>query len=142
MPWRLPWTRRVFDEDDLRGEIRSHLKMAPHDGVADGADPRGAQLCSLKEFGNHAPTRRAAEMVTGNYFQVLGVRAQRGRTLLPSDEIATGRHPVVVISDSLWRRDFEADPAIVGKMIEINSYPMTVVGITDPAFHGTTVVND
>ena len=83
-----------------------------------------------------------AEIVTGNYFQVLGVRAQRGRTLLPSDEIATGRHPVVVISDSLWRRDFEADADIVGKTIEINSYPMTVVGITDPAFHGTTVVYD
>ncbi|HMB81476.1 MAG TPA: ADOP family duplicated permease, partial [Vicinamibacterales bacterium] len=83
-----------------------------------------------------------AEIVTGNYFQVLGVRAQRGRTLLPSDEIATGRHPVVVISDSLWRRDFEADPGIIGRTIEINSYPMTVVGITDPAFHGTTVVYD
>ena len=57
------------------------------------------------------------ELVTGNYFRVLGVRAERGRTLLPSDEIAPGRHPVVVISDGLWRRDFNADPNIVGKTI-------------------------
>jgi macrolide transport system ATP-binding/permease protein len=83
-----------------------------------------------------------AELVTGNYFQVLGVRAERGRTLLPSDEIAPGRHPVIVLSDGLWRRDFGADPDIVGKTVEINNYPLTVVGVADPAFHGTTVVYD
>jgi predicted permease len=82
------------------------------------------------------------ELVTGNYFQVLGVRAQAGRTLLPSDETAPGGHPVVVISDTLWRRDFEADPAIVGKTIELNNDRLTVVGVTDPSFHGTTVVYD
>ena len=83
-----------------------------------------------------------AELVTGNYFQVLGVRAERGRTLLPSDEVAPGRHPVIVLSDGLWRRDFGADPDIVGKTVEINDYPLTVVGVADPTFHGTTVVYD
>jgi len=82
------------------------------------------------------------EIVTGNYFQILGVRAARGRTLLPSDEIAPGRHPVIVLSDGLWRRDFAADPNIVGKTVEINNYPLTVVGVADPTFHGTTVVYD
>jgi predicted permease len=83
-----------------------------------------------------------AEIVTGNYFQVLGVRAQRGRTLLPSDEVAPGGHPVVVISDGLWRRDFGGDPGIVGTTIEINNYRLTIVGVADAAFHGTTVVYD
>jgi len=82
------------------------------------------------------------ELVTGNYFQILGVRAGRGRTLLPSDEIAPGRHPVVVLSDGLWRRDFAADPDIVGKTLEINNDFLTVVGVADPSFHGTTVVYD
>ena len=82
------------------------------------------------------------EIVTGNYFQVLGVRAERGRTLLPSDEIAPGRHPVIVLSDGLWRRDFAADPDIVGKTVEINNYLLTIVGVADPTFHGTTVVYD
>ena len=82
------------------------------------------------------------ELVTGNYFKVLGVRAQLGRTLLPSDEIAPGRHPVVVISDGLWRRDFSADPDIVGKTIEINNNVLTVVGVADPTFHGTIVSYD
>ena len=83
-----------------------------------------------------------AELITGNYFQVLGVRAQLGRVILPSDEIAPGRHPVVVISDGLWRRDFAADPGIVGRTVEINNTPLTVVGVADASFHGTTVVYD
>jgi predicted permease len=79
------------------------------------------------------------EIVTGNYFQVLGVRAQLGRTLLPSDEVVPGGHPVVVISDGLWRRDFGADPAIVGQTVAVNNVPLTIVGVADPAFHGTIV---
>jgi macrolide transport system ATP-binding/permease protein len=82
------------------------------------------------------------ELVTGNYFQVLGVRAGLGRTLLPSDEIAAGRHPVVVLNDGLWRREFGADPGIIGRTIELNNYPMTVVGVADPTFHGTIVSYD
>jgi predicted permease len=77
------------------------------------------------------------ELVTGNYFHVLGVRAALGRPLLPSDEIAPGRHPVVVLSDALWRADFAADPDIVGKTLEVNHTPLTIVGVADPAFHGT-----
>jgi predicted permease len=82
------------------------------------------------------------ELVTGNYFQLLGVRAARGRTLLPSDETAPGRDPVVVLGDGLWRRDFGAAPDIIGKTVEINNYMLTVVGVADPTFHGTTVVYD
>ena len=79
------------------------------------------------------------ELVTGNYFQHLGVGAQLGRTLLPSDEIAPGQHPVVVLSDSLWQRSFAGDRDIVGKVIRLNTYPLTVVGVAEPAFHGTIV---
>ena len=84
----------------------------------------------------------SGELVTGNYFQVLGVRAQLGRTLLPSDEVAPGRHPVVVLSDGMWRRDFGADPGIVGKTLDVNNYPLTIVGIADPSFHGTILSYD
>jgi predicted permease len=82
------------------------------------------------------------ELVSGNYFQVLGVRAGRGRTLLPADEAAPGRQPVVVLSDALWRRDFNADPDIVGRTVTINNHPLTVVGVADSTFHGTIVSYD
>ncbi len=81
----------------------------------------------------------AAEAVTGNYFDVLGVRAQRGRTLQMADEDAPGRPSVAVISDSLWRREYAADPDIAGRTIEINNKVLTIVGVTDPSYHGTIV---
>ncbi|HKV98903.1 MAG TPA: ABC transporter permease [Vicinamibacterales bacterium] len=83
-----------------------------------------------------------AELVTGNFFQALGVRAELGRTLLPSDEVAPGQPPIVVLSDGLWRRDFGADTDIIGKSVEINHRPLTVVGVADASFHGTIVSYD
>ena len=83
--------------------------------------------------------RVIAELVVGNYFETLGVGAQLGRTLLPSDDVAPGQHPVAVISDSLWRRSFAADPAILGKTIYLNGQPLTVVGVAAPEFNGTIV---
>jgi putative ABC transport system permease protein len=77
------------------------------------------------------------EFVTGNYFEVLGVNAALGRTLLPSDEIAPGRHPEIVISHSLWQREFGGAADMIGRTIEINRYPLTVVGVAAGGFHGT-----
>jgi predicted permease len=79
------------------------------------------------------------ELVTGNYFQLFGVRAQLGRTLLPSDEVAPGMHPAVVLSDGLWRRAFGGDPNIAGKTVHLNGYLMTVVGVADATSHGSVV---
>ena len=94
-------------------------------------------------FGRGAKSRVIwTELVTGNYFQILGVRPILGRTLLPADETASGGEPVAVISDGFWRRDFGSDPDIIGKTIEVNSQSVTVVGVADPTFHGTTVVYD
>src|SRR6185295_7445735 len=84
----------------------------------------------------------AGELVTGNYFNVLGVRARLGRTLQPSDEVVPGGHPIVVLSDASWRRDFNADPDIVGKTVEIQNHALTVVGVADAGFHGTIVSYD
>lgn len=82
------------------------------------------------------------EIVTGNYFRALGVPAQLGRTILPSDEIAAGQPAIVVISDGLWRHDFGANPGIVGQTLELNSTKLTIVGVADPSFHGTIVSYD
>ena len=89
-------------------------------------------------LGTHSE-RVFGEMVTGNYFSVLGVRAGLGRTLLPSDDVAPGNHPVAVISDALWKRTFGADPAVIGKTIQLNTHPFTIVGVSEPGFQGTVV---
>lgn len=82
------------------------------------------------------------EIVSSNYFDVLGVQPGRGRLFQPSDETAPGRPAAVVISDGLWRRDYSADPDILGKTIEVNNVMLTVVGVTNPRFHGTIVSYD
>jgi macrolide transport system ATP-binding/permease protein len=81
----------------------------------------------------------SVEFVTGNYFATLGVPVQLGRTLLPSDEVAVGKHPVVVLGDSLWRRAFGGDPDVVGRTVHLNAEPMTVVGVAAADFRGSIV---
>ncbi len=89
-------------------------------------------------LGTHSE-RVFGETVTGNYFSVLGVRASLGRTLLPSDDLSPGKHPVVVISDGLWKRTFGADPTVIGKAIQINAQPFTIIGVSEPGFQGSVV---
>lgn len=78
----------------------------------------------------------SAEMVSGNYYQVLGVKPVLGRPILDSDDGAVGSGPVVLISDGYWARSFGRSPGIVGKTIELNARPVTIVGINPPKFTG------
>lgn len=106
------------------------------------ADLFGSGLATIT-LGKGRSARQAwAELVTGNYFSALRVRAQLGRTLQPSDEVAPGAHPIVVLSDAYWRRDLGANPDVIGTTIEVNNYPLTVVGVADASFHGTIVSYD
>jgi predicted permease len=81
--------------------------------------------------------RVGAEMVSGNYFQALGVGAALGRVFRPGEDDRQYKgHPVVVLSHHYWVNRFAADPAILGKTIHVNSYPMTVVGVSAAGFSG------
>jgi predicted permease len=73
--------------------------------------------------------------VSGNLFDVLGLEAAYGRTILKAEETA-GQHPVVVLSDAFWRSRFAADPAVVGRKVALNGKPYTVVGIGPAGFTG------
>jgi predicted permease len=78
------------------------------------------------------------EVVTGNLFDVLGVRPDLGRTFLAEEDQVAGRNPVVIIGHSLWQRRFASDSALIGKTISLNNHPMTVVGVLPPKFNGMT----
>ena len=82
-------------------------------------------------------TRTWGYLVTGNYFDVLGVAAALGRPLLPSDDIVPGSHPVLVLSYDFWQRRFAADPQIVGRAVRINGKAFTIVGVAPAGFRGT-----
>jgi predicted permease len=78
----------------------------------------------------------AVSLVSGNYFETLGVRAALGRVVAPTDEPPAAA-PVVVLSDVYWRRRFGADPHVVGRIILVNGTATTIVGVTPRSFKGT-----
>ena len=75
--------------------------------------------------------------VTGNYFDLLGVQAKMGRLIHAEDEHGQNSAPYMVLSDSLWRTAFNADPGVVGTTVRLGKDPFTVVGVAPPRFHGT-----
>jgi putative ABC transport system permease protein len=83
--------------------------------------------------------RVSGELVTGNYFDVLGVRAQVGRTFTPDDDKVAGGHPVAILSHNYWTRRFGGDPTVLNRTMSLNGLPMTIVGVTPAGFHGITV---
>lgn len=74
-------------------------------------------------------------LVSGNYFKVLGVTAGLGRVFDPSDDVPNAR-PTAVISYDYWQRKFHGDPSAIGRTVDLNGSPFTVVGITPPEFFG------
>jgi predicted permease len=88
-------------------------------------------------LGRGAETERVlGQLVTGNYFEVLGVTPFLGRLLRTDDDVEPGAHPVVVLSHALWTRRYGADRAIIGSTLEIGSRPYEVIGVTPPGFQG------
>jgi predicted permease len=77
-----------------------------------------------------------ANLVSGNYFSVLGAQPFMGRTILPSDDAAPGSGAVVVLSYHFWQQSLSSDPHIVGKSVSINGTPFEVIGVMQQGFHG------
>lgn len=79
------------------------------------------------------------QLVSGEYFPVLGVNAVTGRTLTVEDNKVPGAHPVAVLNYDFWQNKLGGDEAIVGKGVKLKGQPFTVVGITPPGFFGESV---
>lgn len=81
--------------------------------------------------------RVSGELVSGNYFPVLGVKASIGRLFTAADDQFQGSHPVAVLSYGYWQQRFAGSPAVIGRKIQINGFPYTIVGVIQPGFSGT-----
>ncbi|MFN7931419.1 MAG: ABC transporter permease [Blastocatellia bacterium] len=79
-------------------------------------------------------------LATGNYFDVLGVKAVLGRAFTADDDRAPGAHPVAVMSYAFWQNRFGGDPNIVGKAVILNGHKFTVIGVAPNGFYGTEIM--
>ena len=83
--------------------------------------------------------RARSALVTGNFFQVLGVQAALGRPLTPPDDERTAGQPVIVLSDRGWRRLFEGDPGVIRRSLRVNGIPAQIVGVMPEGFRGLDI---
>ena len=91
---------------------------------------------------NNSSQRVWGYLVSGNYFDVLGVKPMLGRAFLPEEDQTPDSHPVAVISYNCWKHRFAGDPQIVGKTVQFNSHPFTIIGVAPKGFIGTEVAYD
>src|SRR3954447_26055803 len=91
---------------------------------------------------NNSSQRVWGYLVSGNYFDVLGVKPVLGRAFFPEEDQTPDSHPVAVISYNCWQHRFGADPHVVGKTVEFNSRPFTIIGVAPKGFIGTEVAYD
>ncbi len=89
---------------------------------------------------NGVPNQYFAQLSSGNFFDVLGVRAQLGRTFRPEEDRGNGSGPVVVLSHGFWERSFGANPGVIGQSVLLNGQGFTIIGVTPKGFQGTAVI--
>jgi putative ABC transport system permease protein len=89
---------------------------------------------------NGAPDTFFAQLVSGNYFDVLGVKPVLGRTFRPEEDAEPGAGPVIVLSYGLWQRRFGADKKVIGQSVLLNGQGFTIIGVAPSGFQGTTAL--
>lgn len=110
---------------DLRDRNRSFDSLAIYNIAGDALDAGG---------GN--PTRVWITEVSGNYFDALGIQPYVGRVVHASDERGPNSAPYMVLTYAYWHTHFQDDRGIVGRVVQVNKHPFTIVGVTPPGFHG------
>ena len=111
--------------------------LAKNSSVFDGVLARFQFDASIA---NHGQTDRGSgELVSGNYFEILGVRPALGRLLSTADDDASGAHPVVVLSHGFWKQHYAGEGNVLNQSILINNTPMTIVGVAQTGFTGIQI---
>jgi predicted permease len=111
-----------------------YVDLRDHNSVFAGLAAKANYPVSVAFRGQ---TERAdAEIVSGNYFETLGVRPALGRVLLPPDTAVEGSNPVVVLGYGYWKKHFGGDAGVLNQALIVNNQAMTVVGIVQPSFDG------
>jgi predicted permease len=126
--------QRILEQQSPRFSYPFYASVREND-VLDGVAARFSVGVNTDFNGRIA--RVNGELVSGNYFNVVGAGTQIGRTLTPEDDRTPGAHSVAVISDGFWRRDFESDSSVVGRSVRVNNHTFSIIGVAAKGFSGT-----
>src|SRR5262245_38455184 len=147
LPVKSPEQLVLLDAFNQRGERRNfsyqvfeqlRARTPFFSGVLAAID--GTNRMEVDDPGSGGRTEQAeVQLVSGEYFQVLGVNAAVGRMLTNADNQTPGAHPVAVLSYDFWRRRFAGDVSVIGKGIILKSHLFTIIGVTPPTFFGEAV---
>jgi len=129
--------RTIYTHRDYQ-ELRA--RQQSFGGVL-AASPAPGESNVRVDAGAGNPERATGSLVSGNYFEVLGVRARLGRVLTSADDTTAGTHPVVVISHDYWTRRFASDTGVLGRTILIGRAALVVVGVAAADFAGDLVAS-
>ena len=130
-PQNLVW---IFSSRDNPTSYPEYLEYQQQTELFDGV--MAYEWVGLNLGSNGQSERVEGTLVSGNYFDVLGVKAELGRTFLPDEDKTPGASPVAVISHSLWQSRFNSDPNVVGKSMVLNGVQFTIVGVAPHDFVG------
>ncbi len=109
---------------DLRDHNRSFDGLAAYNGAQVGLDTGGN------------PGRAFVDEVSGNYFDVFGIQPYLGRFIHASDEHGPNSAPYIVLNYAYWHNHFQDDPGVIGRTVQVNRYPFTIIGVAPSGFHG------
>jgi putative ABC transport system permease protein len=113
--------------EEIRDKTRSFDGVAAWNDVPLTVTTGGAGILA---YGN---------VVSGNYFSVLGVRPELGRFFLPEEDRTPLTNPVMVISDGFWRASFGGDSSVIGRTVPVNGHPFTIIGVVPPSFRSVYI---
>jgi len=142
----VPDPEQLFLVTDKESQPGTSRFAYPTFQTARAAVPQGSEVAAASwpgdlyaSFGGGEPEMVKGQLVSGNYFQTLGTRSERGRLLGEEDDRAAGGSPVAVISYGCWERRFGRDPNVVGRKLIVNGMPLQVVGVAAQGFFGAQV---
>ena len=117
-----------------------YLEFRRHTELFNGVLARsGAYKVRFDAGHNNRAAFVAREFVSGNYFEVLGVKPALGRLFTAADDRIPQGHPIVILSYDFWRSRFGLDPGVLGRVLMVDEQPLTVIGVAAPGFHGVEV---
>jgi macrolide transport system ATP-binding/permease protein len=126
----------TFDAFSYREYLDIRDKTNSYDGVMASAD---MQAVGFSAEPAATPRVKGGMMVSGNYFQTLGVEPRLGRGFREDEDEVPGRDAVVVLGPDFWRHEFASDPAVLGKHVRLNGAEFTVIGVAPETFPGMLI---